>query len=147
MKKCPKCNNQIEYVKFNNYESFYCDFCNEDVSNLTNKDNYNNLSPLYKYYLDVQNKYPIYIILIQTGSFYEVFQFPNHKNIGYAEKVSRILGTPLLTKNKKESNSPLMTGFPVFILKKYLIKLRDKGEFLVIINQDLKTKKRSTKHL
>ncbi|WGH28078.1 MAG: hypothetical protein NHG07_00940 [Candidatus Shikimatogenerans bostrichidophilus] len=75
-----------------------------------------NETPLIKQYYNIKKKYPNTIIFFQVGEFYEIFGYD-------AILCSRILDITLTKRNKKNSNSIFLVGFPCKSLKIYLKKL------------------------
>jgi len=74
------------------------------------------------------------IILMEVGSFYEIYQYDN---IGKAQEVSKILNILLTKKNKKieETNisNPYLCGIPSVTLEKHLDKLMSEEKWTILI--------------
>jgi DNA mismatch repair protein MutS len=79
-------------------------------------------------------------VLMQIGSFYEIQQIKNNKiQIGNADEISQLLNIQLTKKNKKiievTKSNPLMCGFPMPALNKYLHILLKNNYTVVTIDQ------------
>lgn len=78
------------------------------------------------------------IILLQVGSFYEIYD--DGQNIKYMEHISCILNMQLTKKNKNNpeinKHNPLLIGFPCIALPKYLNKLLE-HDFIVLIAEQI----------
>lgn len=79
-------------------------------------------------------------VLMQVGSFYEVYSTASHG--GNAAAVARLLNLQLTRKDKKagtreppDARNPAMTGFPCAALAKYKPLLIDAGRTVVVVNQ------------
>lgn len=80
------------------------------------------------------------IILMQVGSFYEIYSVNNkNEKIGNAEEVSQLLNIQLTRKNKKileiNRKNPYMSGVPLQALDKYLPVLLDNNYTVVLVDQ------------
>ncbi|KAJ3319771.1 hypothetical protein HDU76_000453 [Blyttiomyces sp. JEL0837] len=85
--------------------------------------------------LSIQSKYPSHILLIQVGSFYEIYEC-----CGYLEEIASLLDLSIAknpySTNKDEGNSAgRMSGFPIFALNRYLEKLLANGKTVAIVDQ------------
>lgn len=98
--------------------------------------NLEDATPMYQYYFKVQSEYPDYIVCMQLGDFYEIWE----KNGwgGHAKKASQICDMKLTKRNtaSKENNDvPDMCGFPTATREDYIKKMVDAGETVVVISQ------------
>ncbi|WGH27080.1 MAG: DNA mismatch repair protein MutS [Candidatus Shikimatogenerans bostrichidophilus] len=85
-------------------------------------------TPLIKQYYNLKKKYNNTILFFQVGEFYEIF--------GYDAIIcSRILDITLTKRNKKNSNSIFLVGFPCKSLNIYLKKLIKYGYKVAICDQ------------
>lgn len=95
----------------------------------------------FKKQIEYENKYgENTVVLIQKGSFYEIYGVYNdEENIGKAKEIARILNITLTCANKSiekcDRRNPNMTGIPQHTLKKYLKILNDHNYTIVVINQ------------
>ena len=93
---------------------------------------------LTEIYFDLQKyfneKYPNPIILIEIGSFFELYEYDK---IGKAKEIAELLNIQLTRKNKSiievTSKNPLMAGFPNHAIDRYLQKLIDEEKYTIII--------------
>lgn len=79
-------------------------------------------------------------VLMQIGSFYEIQQIKNNKTqIGNADEIAQLLNIQLTKKNKKivevTKSNPLMCGFPMPALNKYLHILLKNNYTVITIDQ------------
>lgn len=95
---------------------------------------------LMRQYIEFQLKYPNYVIMMELGSFYEIWELENLK-IGHAIKASQIMNVTLTRRAKANPDSPRMAGVPSHTVDNYIKKLVDAGETVVIVSQDKKGKK------
>jgi len=73
------------------------------------------------------------IVMMQVGSFYEIYEWDN---VGHARMASSILGIRLTMKNTKNTNeNPWMCGFPLYTLGKFITKLNDEGYTVAVFDQ------------
>jgi len=76
--------------------------------------------------------YPEVVLLMEVGSFFELYQYGNR---GRAEEIASLLNIQLTKKNKTipEVNikNPLMAGFPAGALERYLERLVDENRFTI----------------
>ena len=86
------------------------------------------LTPMLKQFQSFKDQHPDKVILFRLGDFYETF-------FADAEKVSRILGIVLTTRDKSDPNPVPMAGFPYHSLDSYVEKLIKAGEKVVICEQ------------
>ena len=86
-------------------------------------------SPVYRKYLDVQNKYPHSVIVMRLGDFYEVFG----KN---AEVLARELPLTLTSRDVGLESRIPMVGFPYHASDMYLKKMLGNGHSAVLIESD-----------
>lgn len=93
------------------------------------------LSPLYKLYFQLQQKYPNYIICCQIGDFYEIMGFDSIGLINQAKTAHAKAGIRLTSKDKKKNTAPDMCGFPIHSADGYFQKLVDAGETIVVVTQ------------
>ena len=86
---------------------------------------------LQKYY---DNLYPNAVVLMEVGSFFEVYEA---EGVGKAREISNVLNIQLTKKNKsiQEVNikNPLMAGFPNNALDRYLERLIDENRYTIIL--------------
>ena len=99
------------------------------------------LSEYLKIYSEYYEKYgEKTAVLIQVGSFYEIYGVDNDVDkIGNAEEMSRVLNIILTRKNKKiaenSMQNPLLLGFPCVALNKYIPVLLNEDYTIVIVEQ------------
>lgn len=99
------------------------------------------LSQYLKIYSEYHAKYgDKVVVLMQIGSFYEVYGVDNDKDkFGNAVEISRILNIILTRKNKKiaenSMDNPLMLGFPCLALSKYVPVLLAEDYTIVVVEQ------------
>lgn len=86
-------------------------------------------SPVYRKYLEVQDRYPQAIIAIRLGDFYEVFG----KN---AEVLANELPLTLTGRDCGLESRVPMVGFPYHTAEMYFGKILSKGHSLVVIEND-----------
>ena len=86
-------------------------------------------SPVYRKYLDVQDRYPQAIIAMRLGDFYEVFG----KN---AEILADELPLTLTGRDCGFKSRVPMVGFPYHTAEMYFGKILSKGHILVVIEND-----------
>lgn len=94
-----------------------------------------NMSPLYKIYFELQQKYPNYIICCQIGDFYEIMGLDSLGLINQAKNAHKKAGIRLTSKDKKKESVPDMCGFPIHSAEGYFQKLVDEGETIVVVTQ------------
>ena len=87
------------------------------------------VSPMYKKYLDVQEKYPQAVIAMRLGDFYEVFG----KN---AEMLADELHLTLTGRDCGLESRVPMIGFPYHASDVYFGKILSNGHTLVVIEND-----------
>ena len=93
---------------------------------------------LTEIYFDLQKyfetKYPNPIVLIEIGSFFEIYEA---NGIGKAKEIAEFLNIQLTRKNKSiieiTDRNPLMAGFPNHAIERYLSKLVDEEKYTIII--------------
>ena len=98
------------------------------------------LSEYFRFYDDYSEKYGKVAVLMQVGSFYEMYGVDNDTDkLGNAEELSRILNIVLTKRNKKIQengiNNPLMLGFPCLAINKYSPLLLAEDYTVVIVDQ------------
>lgn len=86
-------------------------------------------SPVYRKYLDVQDRYPQAIIAMRLGDFYEVFG----KN---AEVLANELPLTLTSRDCGLESRVPMVGFPYHIAEMYFGKILSNGHTLVVMEND-----------
>ena len=86
-------------------------------------------SPVYRKYLDVQNRYPQAIIAMRLGDFYEVFG----KN---AEVLANELPLTLTGRDCGLESRVPMVGFPYHTAEMYFGKILSNGHTLVVMEND-----------
>lgn len=86
-------------------------------------------SPMYRKYLDIQDRYPQAIIAMRLGDFYEVFG----KN---AEALANELPLTLTGRDCGLESRVPMVGFPYHTAEMYFGKILSKGHSLVVIEND-----------
>ena len=86
-------------------------------------------SPMYRKYLEVQNRYPQAIIAMRLGDFYEVFG----KN---AEVLANELPLTLTGRNCGLESRVPMVGFPYHTAEMYFGKILSNGHTLVVMEND-----------
>jgi DNA mismatch repair protein MutS len=94
------------------------------------------LSPLYKLYFQLQQKYPNYIICCQIGDFYEIMGY-DFFLINQAKNAHKKAGIQLTSKDKKKDSVPDMCGFPIHSAEGYFQKLVNAGETIVVVTQKI----------
>ena len=86
---------------------------------------------LQKHY---DNLYPNAVVLMEVGSFFEVYEA---EGIGKAREIASVLNIQLTKKNKSitEVNikNPLMAGFPSNALDRYVERLIDENKYTIIL--------------
>ena len=93
-----------------------------------------------KIYSEYSKKYEKTAVLIQVGSFFEMYGVDNEsEKHGNAAEMSKILNIVLTRKNKKllrnSMQNPLMLGFPCLALNKYIPVLLNEDYTIVIVEQ------------
>ena len=86
-------------------------------------------SPVYRKYLEVQNRYPQAIIAMRLGDFYEVFG----KN---AEVLANELSITLTGRDCGLKSRVPMVGFPYHTAEMYFGKILSNGHTLVVMEND-----------
>ena len=86
-------------------------------------------SPVYRKYLEVQDRYPQAVIAMRLGDFYEVFG----KN---AEVLANELPLTLTGRDCGLESRVPMVGFPYHTAEMYFGKILSKGHSLVVIEND-----------
>ena len=86
-------------------------------------------SPMYRKYLEVQNRYPQAIIAMRLGDFYEVFG----KN---AEVLANELPLTLTGRDCGLESRVPMVGFPYHTAEMYFGKILSNGHTLIVIEND-----------
>ena len=111
------------------------------------------LSPLLEKYAKIQReldkKYKKCVLLMQVGSFYEVYGFDCDRiKMGYVKVVTEILNSRMTKKNKSKPHNidnPYMCGFPCDVVSKHLKLLLKNNLTVAIYNQD-KIKSKNKDH-
>ena len=93
---------------------------------------------LTEIYFDLQDyfekKYPNVVVLIEIGSFFEVYEYDKK---GKAKEIAELLNIQLTRKNKSiatiDIKNPFMAGFPNHAIERYLQKLIDEDKYTIII--------------
>lgn len=97
------------------------------------------LPPLIKEWANIQLKYPDAYVLVEVGSFFELWEIDG---LGHAKRASQILDIVLTRRDKSMGEkSPLMAGFPSASAQNYIKKLVDSGGTVVIVSQTIRGKK------
>lgn len=101
--------------------------------------------PILTEYLKLYNQFSVQygdktVILMQVGSFYEIYGIDNEKEKqGNAVEVANILNIVLTRKNKSiqenNGNNPLMSGFPCLALDKFIPILLQENYTIIIVDQ------------
>jgi DNA mismatch repair protein MutS len=89
-------------------------------------------TPLKKLVLELQNKHPDHILLIQNGMFYEIYD-----SGGYLDHVSNILGLKVAIKKNIRNGFPKFAGFPCVSLKSNLEALLKNNKTVAVVDQFL----------
>lgn len=94
----------------------------------------------FDYFEKYQKDYNQIVILMQIGSFYEIYGISNKReNIGNVEEISQLLNIQMTRKNKNiienDRKNPLLCGFPLISLEKYLPVLVNNNYTVIIIDQ------------
>ncbi len=98
----------------------------------------------FETYSQCVEKYGKVCLLMEVGTFYEIYSRPDHSGSN-AHEIARDLEMKLTLKNRnKGSLSPHMTGFPVGALDIKVPILLNKGYTVVIMDQSLKDEHRPT---
>jgi len=110
----------------------------------------------FKYYEEFSSKFGNVVVLMQVGSFYEIYEFDPEKNeseeilswpnqkIGKANEISSLLNIVLTRRDKSKIyslNNCSMVGFPVVSLEKYKEILLTNDYTIILINQKEKDEK------
>jgi len=86
---------------------------------------------LYKYF---KSKYPNPLVLMEIGTFFEVYEYDG---TGKAKEIAELLNIQLTRKNKSITEisikNPLMAGFPNHAVDRYLQKLIDEEKYTIIL--------------
>ena len=93
------------------------------------------VSPVYRKYLDVQDKYPQAIVAMRLGDFYEVFG----KN---AEVLANELPLTLTGRDCGLESRVPMVGFPYHTAEMYFGKILSNGHTLVVMENDDEVRER-----
>ena len=80
------------------------------------------------------------VVLMQVGSFYEMYGIDNdEEKVGNVQEVSRLLNVVLTKRNKRiadnSRHNPLMLGFPCLALSKYVPILLEDDYTIVVVDQ------------
>ena len=95
------------------------------------------------YQLKYQSKYgDKTVILMQVGSFFEAYAIDNDKekiNIDNLNQICDLMNIQISRKNKNiienSRSNPLMAGFPLFAIEKFIQILMNHGYTVVLIEQ------------
>lgn len=92
----------------------------------------------FAHYVKFNKEYNNLIILMQVGSFYEMYDNPSLKNndIFPLHIIADLLNITLTRKDKKKLDSPRMLGFPTVALYKFLRVLIENNYTVMIIDQE-----------
>ena len=76
-------------------------------------------------------------LLIQVGSFYEMYQPNETENL---QEICEILNIQLTRKNKDDLKTneanPLMAGFPIYLIDECVKKLNEENYCVIVYNQE-----------
>jgi DNA mismatch repair protein MutS len=86
------------------------------------------LAPMLRQYVKIQEEHPDHLVFIQVGDFYEVFYES-------AVKVSEILNIRLTSRDKSAENRTPMCGVPIRAFESYLPKILIAGYRAVVVSQ------------
>jgi DNA mismatch repair protein MutS len=86
------------------------------------------MTPMFKQYFSIKDKYNDYILFYRMGDFYEMFGDD-------AIEASKILGIALTSRNKNDANAIPMCGIPFHSYKSYVTKLIRHGKKIAICEQ------------
>ena len=98
---------------------------------------------LIKEILKIQSKYPTYILFVQVGSFYEIY------DLGYLDPIADLLNLKVAKREtkKKDSNAIRFAGFPSHQLTKYL-EIMIRNNFVVgVVDQTGKDASSTSKRM
>ncbi len=92
------------------------------------------------------------IILIELGSFFEVYEVDNDElKIGKAKEVAELLNIQLTRKNKtileNSISNPLMAGVPTVSLERYLQKLIEAKKYTIVLIKQKGTPPKITRYI
>lgn len=105
------------------------------------KNEIDKLPPLIKEWAEIQLKHPASVVLVEVGSFMEIWQIEN-LGLGHAKEASQILDIVLTWRDKsKKETSPQMCGFPSVSIQNHLNKLIAAKKTVVIVSQAIKGSK------
>jgi DNA mismatch repair protein MutS len=100
---------------------------------------------IQKYY---DKLYPNAVVLIEVGSFFEVYEADG---IGKAREIANVLNIQLTKKNKSINEisikNPLMAGFPSNALDRYIEKLVEENRYTIIIIKQKGTPPKVTRYI
>lgn len=89
------------------------------------------ISPIYQRYLDIQNKYPDYVIAIRLGDFLEIFG-------DNAVKVGNRLEMTIVSRDFGLDNRVPMIGFPCHADSVYINKIQKDFSVVTVDGDDIK---------
>jgi DNA mismatch repair protein MutS len=92
------------------------------------------------------------LILIELGSFFEIYEVDNEKmKIGKAKEIAELLNIQLTRKNKNilenSISNPLMAGVPTVSLERYLQKLIETKKYTIILIRQKGTPPKITRYI
>lgn len=83
---------------------------------------------------DYQKRYPKCALLMQVGSFFEVYESCDHRR-GNATEIASVLEITLTKKDSRYDNANYMAGFPAFAISKHTHKLIQNNYTVVLSEQ------------
>lgn len=98
------------------------------------------ISPFYQSYLDIQNKYPNYVVCYRLGDFYEVFGKK-------AVQVSNILDLTLTGRDCGLEQRVEMVGFPYHVSDTYFKKILAFSPIVIYESNEIKVLKQQEEQL
>ena len=98
---------------------------------------------IYDDYIEIQNKYSKIhgiktILLMQVGSFFEIYSNEDGSNLSILEDVANICNFQISRKDKKKNisrSNPYMAGFPQSVIDKYISILINNNYTIVLMEQ------------
>lgn len=98
--------------------------------------------PTLQEYVNIQLEYPDFIVAMEIGDFYEIFQVNDseHGKVGHAAKVSEMLDIRLTKRHGNVENSPLLCGIPSHVAENYFQKLVNNNIGVVVVEQEVRGK-------
>src|SRR4029450_13966055 len=86
------------------------------------------VTPMMQQYLQIKERYRDAILFFRLGDFYEMFFEDAHT-------ASKILATPLTSRNKSDESSVPLCGVPYHSAEPYIQKLLDAGHKVAVCEQ------------